>query len=277
MKPIVNLYKLGLVSYAKALNIQQTLFEQSKKTVQLIGRDVEAPIDQSVTRNSLLLLEHDPVYTIGIRNKQYNENYVDKLKQTLDEHNMRADFVRTNRGGLITFHGPGQLVAYPIIYLGDFTRTNKSVKTYVNLLESTIISALDAVGLPGAHTLQEHPGVWLGGGERKIAFIGISCKRYVTMHGVSINCDCDLAWFDHIVSCGIEDKIITSVSRELFAGGSDARVTESKTSQCARDQPEQTDRIEYKNLASISEAFCASFARHFDCKLIEKNYKLIST
>lgn len=255
MKPIVNLYYLGRTPYVRALKIQEFLFDNLKNNkTQILSTGGEAstsrnnhapnqsskntsitnnkiinhvttlcssqtppPLPPTTITNSLILVEHEPVYTVGIRTKDYDDNYVVKLKDELDKHQMKADFVRTNRGGLITFHGPGQLVAYPIIYLGDFTSRipNKSVKAYVNRLESTIIDTLTAAGLQGAHTMREYPGVWLDEGDRKIAFIGISCKRYVTMHGISINCDCNLSWFDHIISCGIEDKSIINSSRTV--------------------------------------------------------------
>ena len=244
MKPIVNLYRLGRLSYVEALGVQQRLFDRLKSSLQTTT-DTNYP---RVASNSLLLVEHEPVYTIGIRTKQYNDNYVSRLKDKLAQHKLKADFVRTNRGGLITFHGPGQLVAYPIIYLGDFAKTiqNRSIRAYVGLLEATIIDTLTRVGLIGAHTIREHPGVWLDNGERKIAFIGILCKRYVTMHGISINCDCDLNWFDHIVSCGIEDKDVTSIREELsgLAGEKFSR-------------------------EGVEEEFCLSFSEHFDCDLQE--------
>lgn len=278
MRPVVNLYKLHRLPYVKALNVQQVLFDKLKSNVisqdqnlyetdirfnnfgdgEQVKQNTKSTLTSTSTYfqqekdipiksrgNSLILVEHEPVYTVGIRSKDYNDNYVSKLKSKLAEHRLKADFVKTNRGGLITFHGPGQLVAYPIIYLGDFSKTiqNRSVKVYVRLLESTIIDTLASVGITNAHTLNEYPGVWLNRGESKIAFIGITCKRYVTMHGVSINCDCDLSWFDHIISCGIENKPITSIKHQPTA------------STCTVDH--------------IAEAFCKSFSRHFDCNLLQ--------
>lgn len=292
MKPAVNLLKLGRLPYVEALNIQQILFNRLKNDVAFNDLSSTAKYMQSIhklnvnpisclkpdipksssysqsqcifpnsttdfqTRNSLLLVEHEPVYTIGIRNIQYNEDYVTKLKRRLRAYNLEADFVKTNRGGLITFHGPGQLVAYPIIYLGDFKNTiqDRSVKAYVKVLERTIIDTLAKVGLNGAHTVKGYPGVWLEEGERKIAFIGISCKRFVTMHGISINCDCDLSWFDHIVSCGIEDKRITSVRKEMTHELPSIGTIESR----------------------VSNAFCSSFSQNFDCILTERDPNLLS-
>jgi lipoate-protein ligase B len=283
MKPIVYVRRLGRIPYKKALDIQLVLFENLKSHVSSATSaattnetDGGTAVFKSPTlnssvllqehrpgdfkpRNSLLLLEHDPVYTIGIRSQPYNHDYVSKLQRKLEEHNLKAEFVATNRGGLITFHGPGQLVAYPIIYLGDFKKAvpNKSIRAYVRNLENTIIDTLAMVGLKGAHTVPEYPGVWLDGGDRKIAFIGISCKRHVTMHGISINCDCDLSWFDHIVSCGIEDKAITSIRREFMT--CDLPTEDSNNARCPDDGVYHT-----------ANAFCSSFAHHFGCELQER-------
>lgn len=315
MRPIVNLYKLGRLPYAEAFKIQQVLFDNLKQHVTSssseYGRVDESSVSQGAAssldvlrhdsrssnqvNNSLLLVEHEPVYTIGIRSKQYNEAYVADLKERLVANNLKAAFVPTNRGGLITFHGPGQLVAYPILKLGDFSHTvkNRSVKTYVKLLENTIIDTLGYVGVKGAHTVDQYPGVWLDDGERKIAFIGITCKRFVTMHGISINCNCDLAWFEHIVSCGIEDKSITSIRQELqlIKQGCQSNETSQPLGEDARHY--QGRQIVDRNgsshiepskpmtgngginslrddLGYVSEAFCQSFSYHFQCHLVEK-------
>lgn len=322
MKPLVNLYKLGRLPYVKALNVQQVLFDKLKNNVTSMGARSEVDdlklgadcngdskedytsFQPNAARNSLILVEHEPVYTIGIRSKEYNDDYVSKLKNELNKHKLEVDFVKTNRGGLITFHGPGQLVAYPIIYLGDFNKTikNRSVKFYVNALESTIIDALSMIGLQGAHTVREHPGVWMDCGQRKIAFIGIACKRFVTMHGISINCDCDLSWFDFIESCGIVDRSMTSVRQELllFSQTQDSseqhfgtptncftekgvNVPENgissiddETKVCTSQPQQQIKKLcnegiirTRSNVEHISEAFCSSFSQHFDCRLIE--------
>lgn len=327
MRPIVNIYRLGRVSYIKALNIQNVLFDNLKRIVtsprdcnstnlndniyrhdevgerirnilefdssfKLAGH-VESQRPNLNVTNSIMLVEHEPVYTVGLRVQSYNENYITKLKTKLLDKNLEADFVQTNRGGLITFHGPGQLVAYPIIHLGDFIRTvpNKSVKSYVKKLEDTIIDTLAKVGLNGAHTVREHPGVWVGNGERKVAFVGITCKRYVTMHGISINCDCDLSWFDHINSCGIEDKLITSVKNELESmntsiyyepvNAENLRVSSNHGVQFIKgnlsnnDDPQSLDKDPKisspgYNVHNIANAFCSSFAHHFDCEMQER-------
>lgn len=216
--------------------------------------------------NCLLLVEHEPVYTIGIRTKLYDNNYVERLKDDLAKQNLEANFIETDRGGLITFHGPGQLVAYPILYLGDFIGPlggTKSLKAYIGLLERCIIDTLHKIGLSGGHTIREYPGVWIDGGRRKIAFIGISCKRYITMHGISINCDCNLSWFDHIISCGIEDTQITSIQREL------------SLNYCIDNDEQSIDQsnesFSSPLISNVAQEFCSSFSNYFQCNLINNN------
>lgn len=167
--------------------------------------------------NTLILVEHTPVYTIGIRTTDYPKQEEDRLR------GLGADFERTNRGGLITFHGIGQLVAYPILYLPDFASLNSSVRCYVHSIEQTVIHMCNSVfashstrsaSLPQVSTLEGYPGVWING-QRKIAAIGVHASSLMTMHGVAINCNADLSWYDHIVPCGIQGKGVTSLSQEL--------------------------------------------------------------
>ncbi|CRK89102.1 CLUMA_CG002570, isoform A [Clunio marinus] len=153
-------------------------------------------------KNILILTEHSPVYTIGIRTKNYTINDEEKLRK------LGAEFYQTNRGGLITFHGIGQLVAYPIINLKNF---QPSVRWYVCQIEKTIIDLCKKHGIKAQTT--EDTGVWVE--NRKICAIGIHASRYITTHGLALNCNVDLSWFDHIVPCGIEGKEVTSLSKEL--------------------------------------------------------------
>lgn len=152
--------------------------------------------------DTLLLVEHNPVYTVGLRTEDYGEVEELRLKK------LGAEFFKTNRGGLITFHGPGQLVAYPILNLRHF---QKSLKNYVATLEQTLINTCRRFGIQARTT--EHTGVWVK--DKKIAAIGVHCSRYITTHGISLNCDTDLMWFRHIVPCGIPGKDVTSLTREL--------------------------------------------------------------
>ena len=179
---------LGRVPYREALAVQQALFEH--------GRE-----------QHFLLLEHDHVFTYG--------RHADL------ETNLRcvpaavgADFVAVNRGGDITYHGPGQLVGYPILNLPNA----KGSLEHVRAVEDLLVDALDEIGLPGAGRLPEYPGVWVdadGDNPRKIAAIGVRLARGRTMHGFALNNTTDLTYMrEHIVACGIADKPVTSLVEE---------------------------------------------------------------
>jgi lipoic acid synthetase len=169
---------LGRVRYQDAHALQHALFK---------GDD-----------QYLLLQEHPHVYTLGVRAK---------LEHLLvPPADVGAELVRTDRGGDITYHGPGQLVGYPIVsWTGH-------IPDYVHLIEQRVIDALAALGLPGASRLDGYPGVWIE--DRKICAIGVRVTRGRTMHGFAINVDPDLAMFGHIVPCGIADKAVTSLAAE---------------------------------------------------------------
>ncbi|XP_032400880.1 octanoyl-[acyl-carrier-protein]:protein N-octanoyltransferase LIPT2, mitochondrial [Xiphophorus hellerii] len=185
-RPLVEVVRLGLVSYQEGLRLQQVYTDRHR----------------SGPAHTLLLCQHLPVYTTGIRHKLYPGPVLDRLRL------LGADVHHANRGGLITFHGPGQLVCYPVLNLGSF---KKSVRWYVGQLEKTVIALCGRFGVEAATS--PHTGVWVG--DNKICAIGIHCGRYVTSHGLALNCNTDLSWFDHIVPCGIEGKGVTSLSREL--------------------------------------------------------------
>ncbi|KAF9415386.1 hypothetical protein HW555_006976 [Spodoptera exigua] len=188
---MVKVWKLGLMSYDTALKIQTAL---ARKHLDAILKGQDSLCD------TLLLVEHKPVFTVGIRDDT-PKNEIMRLRA------LGAEFRKTNRGGLITFHGPGQLVAYPVINLKHF---KTSVKWYVNSLEETVINVCDEIGIKG--TRSPYTGVWVD--DNKIAAIGIHASRYVTTHGISLNCDNDLSWFNNIDPCGIEDKGVTSLTKE---------------------------------------------------------------
>lgn len=187
---IVHVLRPGKLDYLKAVKLQQSIaakFDKSK---------------ENLFRNVLILTEHNPVYTIGIRSKDYTDIDAEKLRE------LGAEFHKTNRGGLITFHGPGQLVAYPIIHLKHF---QPSLRWYVCHIEKTIIDVCRKFGI-NAHTSPD-TGVWVE--DRKICAIGLHCSRYITTHGLALNCRTDLKWFEHIVPCGVQGKGVTSLSAEL--------------------------------------------------------------
>ncbi|XP_024913900.1 octanoyl-[acyl-carrier-protein]:protein N-octanoyltransferase LIPT2, mitochondrial isoform X2 [Cynoglossus semilaevis] len=172
-KPVVEVVRLGLIPFQEALQVQQFYVNRH----------------ESGSAHALLLCQHPPVYTTGIRQRPYPASVLDQLRL------LGADVQRTNRGGLITFHGPGQL----------------SVRWYVCELEKTIMSLCQKFGIESSTS--PHTGVWVA--DKKICAIGIHCGRYVTSHGLALNCNTNLTWFNHIVPCGIEGKGVTSLSAEL--------------------------------------------------------------
>ncbi|CAJ0600866.1 unnamed protein product [Cylicocyclus nassatus] len=159
------------------------------------------------TRNFLLAVEHTPVYTVGIRSKLYTEEEELKLKA------LGADFYRTSRGGLITFHGPGQLVIYPIFNLKHIAPRPIGVKKYVEMLEQIVIDCASEDFNVSNVGRTQHTGVWVGQ-TKKLAALGIAVSHGVSYHGLAMNCNTDLSWFDHVVACGIEGAEATSLSRE---------------------------------------------------------------
>ncbi|PIC32845.1 hypothetical protein B9Z55_013034 [Caenorhabditis nigoni] len=190
------LVDLGLISYGAALREQQ-------KFVEL----VKANKSETQSLNFILALEHQTVYTVGIRSKGYTKVEEERLKA------LGAEFHRTSRGGLITFHGPGQLVLYPICDVRRVSTRQLGVRSFVDKLEQTIIdSATDGFGIQNVGRT-ENTGVWVNG-ERKLAAIGIAVSGGVSYHGIAINCNTDLTWFDNIVGCGIEGVSTTSLSLE---------------------------------------------------------------
>lgn len=189
MNRLIHVLKVGKMSYQESLNLQKTVSNY------LVN-------DNQRYKNFLILTEHNPVYTIGLRTKNYTIDDEEKLKT------LGAEFFKTNRGGLITFHGPGQLVAYPIINLKNF---QPSVRWYVCHIEKTIIDLCKKYNLKAQTT--PDTGVWVE--DRKICAIGIHASRYITTHGLALNCNIDLSWFNHIVPCGLEGKEVTSLSKEL--------------------------------------------------------------
>lgn len=189
MSRLVHVLKAGQLNYGESLKLQKSISNR------LIQGDLKF-------KNILILTEHRPVYTIGIRTKNYSIDDEEKLRS------LGAEFYKTNRGGLITFHGPGQLVAYPIINLKNF---EPSVRWYVCHIEKTVIDLCKKYGIKAQTT--EDTGVWVE--NRKICAIGIHASRYITTHGLAFNCNIDLSWFNHIVPCGLEGKEVTSLSKEL--------------------------------------------------------------
>ncbi|HEX5579792.1 MAG TPA: lipoyl(octanoyl) transferase LipB [Candidatus Limnocylindria bacterium] len=181
--------RLGTVPYRPAWELQDELAEQRRR--RRIG-------------DRLLLLEHFPVFTIGRGGDEAN-----LLAGPERLRELGAEFVRIDRGGDITFHGPGQLVAYPIVELRD----PLDLRRYVRSLEAAIIETAAAFGVM-AGRVEGLTGVWVAE-RRKLAAIGVRVRRGVTTHGLALNVNTTLAWFDEMIPCGIRDKEVTSLAREL--------------------------------------------------------------
>ena len=206
----VQVIDLGEDDYQRVWNYQEEVF---KKTVDLkiSNRKTEDPNDQSITENYLILCEHPHVYTLG------KSGALENL--LLDEQGLRkhsAQFYKINRGGDITYHGPGQLVVYPILDLENFFT---DIHLYLRNLEEAIILTLAEYGI-SAGRIKGLTGVWIDFEEgakdpRKICAMGVKSSRWVTMHGLAFNVNTDLSYFDHIVPCGIDDKAVTSMNKEL--------------------------------------------------------------
>ena len=185
--------------YREAWALQERLHEEVK-AAKLQGVD---------TVNYLLFVEHPHVYTLGKSGDEAN-----MLISAIQLQAKHAEFVKVNRGGDITYHGPGQLVVYPIIDMANF---GLGVKDYVDRLEEVVIRTIEEYGIKGER-LEGATGVWIEAHTpraRKICAIGIRCSRFVTMHGFALNVNTDLNYFHYINPCGFRDKGVTSIAQEL--------------------------------------------------------------
>ncbi|RNI32515.1 lipoyl(octanoyl) transferase LipB [Rufibacter immobilis] len=200
--------RMGLVDYQQAWDYQEQLLKQIVG-VKTQNRSLEEA-EHLQTPNYLLLCQHPHVYTLG---KSGHEEHLLLNEQQLEERH--ASFYKINRGGDITYHGPGQLVAYPILDLENFFT---DIHLYLRLLEEAVIQTLSEYGLQ-AGRIAGLTGVWLDFEEqrnpRKICAMGVKCSRWVTMHGLALNVNTDLSYFGNIVPCGISDKAVTSLEKEL--------------------------------------------------------------
>ena len=211
---VLSVERLGTVPYQPTWELQDELARQRRE--RRIG-------------DRLLLLEHFPVFTIGRGGDESN------LLATPERlRKLGAEFVRIDRGGDITFHGPGQLVAYPIVELRD----PLDLRRYVRSLEAAIIETAARFGVR-AHRVDGLTGVWVDG-ERKLAAIGVRVRRGVTTHGLALNVNTELRWFAEMIPCGIRDKEVTSLAREL--GGP-------------------------VDMAAVEDALATDLARHFGLRM----------
>jgi lipoyl(octanoyl) transferase len=201
---------LGRRSYKEVWDYQETLLKQNVDLKQAAFVSPQADVKEVPTRHHLLFVEHSPVYTLG---KSGKEEHV--LISEAERAEKGIEYFHINRGGDITFHGPEQLVGYPILDLDKF---KTDLGWYLRSLEEVIILTMADYGLKGARSSGE-TGVWLDpdikGKERKICAMGIKCSRWITMHGFAFNINTDLRYFDYIVPCGIQDKAVTSLEKEL--------------------------------------------------------------
>lgn len=193
---------LGHLSYQPAWDYQEKLLQENLA--------VKASGNSGSTRHFFLLVEHPPVYTLG-KSGLMEHILIDEVTRM----EKGIEFFKTNRGGDITYHGPGQLVGYPIL---DLEKIYTDIGKYLRNLEEVIIRTMAHYGLKGERSPGE-TGVWLDpsipGKERKICAMGVRCSRWITMHGFAFNVNTDLSYFDMIIPCGIRQKSVTSLEKEL--------------------------------------------------------------
>jgi lipoyl(octanoyl) transferase len=225
---------LALMDYKLCWDYQETLF--NKTVAEKISNRNHAT--EFPTTNYLLFVEHPHVFTLG---KSGDEKNLLVNEKVLEEK--EATYYKINRGGDITYHGPGQLVAYPILDLDNFFT---DIHKYLRLLEETIILTLAEYGIKGERSAGE-TGVWLDVNDpskaRKICAFGVRCSRWVTMHGWGFNVNANLDYFNNIIPCGIENKSVTSLNKELG--------------------------VKEVDMHEIKEKLKKHFAALFECNLVE--------
>ena len=204
-KSEVIIHRLGLIDYKQAWDYQENIFKEIVD-LKIKNRNEATNI---LPKNHLVFCEHPNVYTLGKSGKE--DHLLLDRKGLLDND---VSFYKINRGGDITYHGPGQLVVYPIFDLEQFFT---DIHKYMRLLEEAVIMTLLEYDII-AQRMEGQTGVWLGVGSiqaRKICAMGVKSSRWVTMHGLGFNVNSDLRYFDHIIPCGISDKSVTSMANEL--------------------------------------------------------------
>tara|TARA_B100000963_G_scaffold361350_1_gene396301 strand:+ start:1061 stop:1762 length:702 start_codon:yes stop_codon:yes gene_type:complete len=204
--PVVAFEDLELIDYKKAWDYQTSLF---KPIIDQKIYNRKNPDSTTKTKNHLLFCEHPHVYTLGTSGSKENLLVSEAILKKLN-----ATYYKINRGGDITYHGPGQLVAYPIFDL-DYFFTD--IHKYLRFLEESVILTLKEYGLVGDR-IDGLTGVWIdvkSNNPRKICALGVKSSRWVTMHGIGFNVNTDLSYFDAIVPCGIKDKSVTSIQNEI--------------------------------------------------------------
>lgn len=207
MQPIVQFQDLGLIDYQEAWDYQEKLFAKTV-ALKIANRNEDTIIP---TENYLLFCEHPHVFTLG---KSGKESHLLLNESGLKEK--EATYYKINRGGDITYHGPGQLIGYPIFDLEYFF---SDIHKYMRFLEESVILTLQEFGIVGGR-VEGLTGVWIdfeSNHPRKICAMGVKSSRWVTMHGIGFNVNSNLNYFNFIVPCGIDDKAVTSMEKELGA------------------------------------------------------------
>ncbi|MFA7274249.1 MAG: lipoyl(octanoyl) transferase LipB [Crocinitomicaceae bacterium] len=207
MQPTVHFQDLGLIDYQEAWDYQEKLFAKTV-ALKIANRNADTLIP---TENYLLFCEHPHVFTLG---KSGKESHLLLNESGLKEN--EATYYKINRGGDITYHGPGQLIGYPIFDLEYFF---SDIHKYMRFLEESVILTLQEFGIVGGR-VAGLTGVWIdfeSNHPRKICAMGVKSSRWVTMHGIGFNVNSNLNYFNFIVPCGIDDKAVTSMEKELGA------------------------------------------------------------
>ena len=222
---------LGTMDYKEAWDFQQNLFDEIVE----IKRKNRKNNTNLKTPNYFLFVEHPHVYTLG-----KSGNHSNLLIDENQLKNKNASFYKINRGGDITYHGPGQIVGYPILDLENFFT---DIHKYLRFLEQTVIETLDNFGIKGDRN-DGKTGVWIDINTpfpKKICAMGVRASRWVTMHGFALNVNVDLDYFNNIIPCGLTDNVVTSINKEL--------------------NQTETDIIEIKNVlkSCFSETFNSEF------------------
>ncbi len=206
----VHIKDLGTISYQEAWDLQEALMKEGLDVKsKRFSKDFNPDNDKQIAHH-LLFCQHPHVYTLG--KSGFMENLLVNNTQLQE---LGATFFKTNRGGDITYHGPGQMVVYPVLDLEQFFT---DLGRYMRSLEEAVIQTIAEFGITGGR-LEGATGVWLDAGDsgkaRKICAMGVKCSRWLTIHGIALNVNTDLSYFGHIVPCGISDKGVTSMQQEL--------------------------------------------------------------
>jgi lipoyl(octanoyl) transferase len=209
MEKNVHFIDWGLIDYQEAWDKQEVLFKE-KVDLKFANRQLPDETPKTLPENHLIFCEHPHVYTLG------KSGSVDNLLVNEEQlKDLGATYYPINRGGDITYHGPGQIVGYPIIDLEQFFT---DIHLYLRTLEEAVILTIGEYGIKGER-YEGYTGVWLDADDetkaRKICAMGVRCSRWVTMHGFAFNVNTQLDYFNHIVPCGIDDKQVTSMEKEL--------------------------------------------------------------